>query len=122
MIEITPVGVLTDNIDNSITFYRRIMGIESIHNISMQSGMPMLRLESPDIEVDSTMIATFDRSKKGFREHNQRLRLICDVNRTIAALEKAGVSVNEASGHYSFSDPNGLTWHLSDRHNRNLNS
>lgn len=121
MIEITPIGVVTDNIAGSTTFYRQTMGIECVRNMSREAGMPMLRLESPYIEVDSTMIATFDRSKNGFREHNQRLRLICNVSKTIAVLSQAGISVNEENGHYSFCDPNGLTWHLSEQQNRMIN-
>ncbi len=121
MIEITPIGVVTDDIVSSTAFYRKIMGIECVHNMGSQAGMPLLRLESPEIEVDSTMSAIFDRSSKGFREHNQRLRLICNISKTIAVLSEAGVSVKEENGHYSFCDPNGLTWHLSDQQNRTIN-
>jgi catechol 2,3-dioxygenase-like lactoylglutathione lyase family enzyme len=118
MNQITPVGVATENAGASISFYRRILGIRQIHNMGVLHGMPILRLESPDIEIDSTMIAAFDRSGNPFRQHNQRLRLICNPEKTIQALHSAGIEVTEENGQYRFSDINGLTWFLSDRQNR----
>lgn len=120
MQEITPVGIATENLNDSISFYRQVLGINRIHQLGNQYGMPVIRLESPSIEIDSTLIATFDRPDSNFRQHNQQLRLVCDLEKTLDALEKHGINVTEENGTYRFKDVNGLTWNLSDVKRRSL--
>lgn len=120
MQEITPVGIATENPGDSISFYSKVLGINRIHQLGNQYGMSIIRLESPAIEIDSTLVATFDRPGSNFRQHNQRLRLVCDLEKTLHALAQHGVQVAEENGSYRFTDVNGLTWHLSDRNRRTI--
>lgn len=122
MIEITPIGIIAGDVAISTNFYRQVLGIKTIRRMGNMEGMPVLRLESPAIEIDSTMIATFDRHTNNYQTHTQRLRLICSLEQTVTALKQAGIDVNEENGRYHFIDMNGLTWHLSDNLSRHLNS
>jgi len=120
MQEITPVGIATENPGDSISFYSEVLGIRRIHQLGNQYGMSIIRLESPAIEIDSTVVATFDRPDSNFRRHNQQLRLVCNLEKTLDALAKHGIEVKEESGTYHFIDVNGLTWNLSDISRRSI--
>ncbi len=124
MIQITPIGVATENIEASINFYRRILGISRIQNLGDQYGMKVLRLESPLIDVNSVEITSFDRQVNRFHQHNQHLTLLCDVKEVLKRLEVQGIEVSIENDRYRFVDCNGLTWYLADRSMRHtiLNS
>ncbi|NCB37819.1 MAG: hypothetical protein EOM80_03540 [Erysipelotrichia bacterium] len=122
MIQITPVGVLAERPFESREFYRHVLKIERVQTIGQLDGHAVLRLDSPRIEIDSTLVATFDRGVQQFSQHNQRLRLICKtLENTISELNRHGVSITSSDdGKYEFVDMNGLNWHLSDLNGRKL--
>lgn len=116
MQEIVPVGVLAENPQQSLNFYRKIMKIQRVQllssNASGEFSGALLRLESPQIEVNSTQTRIVDR-KKSFRQTFQRLKYWCeDIDTLKEKLLQIKLPVFETSGRFSFLDPNGINWDI----------
>lgn len=118
MIQITPVGLMAENAGASIEFYRNVLALERVINMRDYDNMTLLRLESPRIEVEQTCIEIYDRPNRPYRNNHQKLRLICDIEPTVAALNQAGIATDAENLH--FTDINGISWQLSDRQKRCL--
>lgn len=119
MIEITAFGMLAEDAGASIEFYRRVLALERVLSVGNYQEKTLLRIESPRVEIEQTCIEIIDRPNRPYRNDRQRLRLICDLVETTQALTDAGV---ELSDNNEFTDINGVSWQLSDRLRRRLES
>ncbi len=117
MIEITAFGMLAENADDSIEFYRRVLALERVLRVKNYDNMTLLRIESPRVEIEQTRIEITDRPNRPYNSDRQRLRLVCDLAATSDSLAKAGIEVGE---NYDFTDINGVSWQLSDILKRRL--
>jgi catechol 2,3-dioxygenase-like lactoylglutathione lyase family enzyme len=117
MNEIVPVGILTDNAQASISFYRKVLNIHRVqlvkNPVSETSTMTLLRLESPSIEVNSTEVLIRDRQQSNFFSTSQQLRLRCaNIELLKEKLLERRIQTIENNGKLSFLDPNGINWDL----------
>mgnify|MGYP000867185330 CR=1 FL=1 len=119
MIEITAFGMLAENAGASIEFYRRVLALERVMRVKDYNQVTLLRIESPRVEIEQTCIEIVDRPNRPYSSTRQRLRLICDLAETSKALAIAGI---EVADNHEFTDINGVSWQLSDRLNRHLDS
>lgn len=117
MQEIVPVGVLADNLQTSLSFYKQVMKIQRVQVLSTEASGEhpgsLLRLESPQIEVNSTQTLINDRKTSVFRQTFQRLKYWCtdlEALKERLALEK--LPFFEKDGKLSFLDPNGINWDI----------
>ncbi|MBU1108727.1 MAG: hypothetical protein KKB51_18775 [Candidatus Riflebacteria bacterium] len=116
MIQITPVGLLAENAGASIEFYRTVLALERVIRMQDYDNMTLLRVESPRIEIEQTCIEIYDRPNRPYSNSRQKLRLICDVEPTVAALNQAGIATD--ADNLEFTDINGISWQLSDHKKR----
>jgi len=117
MQEIIPVGVMVDNPEKSLHFYRQTMKIGRVQIISRNASgeFPgsLLRLESPQIEINSTQTRIRDRQSSNFQQTFQRLKFWCrDLEELKDRLKQQKLPVFENAGKLSFLDPNGINWDI----------
>ena len=113
MIQITPVGLMAENASTSIEFYRTVLALERVTRIRDYDNLTLLRVESPRVEIEQTCIEICDRPNRPYSNSRQKLRLICDIEPTVAALNRAGI-ITDAEN-LEFTDINGISWQLTDR-------
>jgi hypothetical protein len=118
MIQITAFGLLAENAGASVEFYRDVLALERVMQLSDYESMTLLRIESPRVEIEQTCIEIHDRPNRQYSSERQRLRLICDLASTTAALDRAGIEISSDS--HEFIDINGINWQLSDQQKRCL--
>ncbi len=117
MHEIIPVGVMAENPERSLHFYRQTMKIQRVQIISRNASgeFPgsLLRLESPQIEINSTQTRIRDRHSSNFQQTFQRLKFWCqDLEELKDRLKQLKLPVFETAGKLSFLDPNGINWDI----------
>jgi len=120
MIQITAFGLLAENAGASIEFYRRVLALERVMQLNNYNNMTLLRIESPRVEIEQTCIEIHDRPNRQYSSERQRLRLVCDLDSTVSALNRAGIEI--CSDSHEFTDINGINWQLSDHQKRCLTS
>ena len=120
MIQITAFGLLAENAGDSVEFYRNVLALERVVPLSQYEDMTLLRIESPRVEIEQTCIEIHDRPNRQYNCERQRLRLVCDLASTKAALDRAGITISSDSN--EFADINGIYWQLSDLQKRCFNS
>jgi len=118
MIQITAFGLLAENAGASVEFYRDVLALERVMQLSDYESMTLLRIESPRVEIEQTCIEIHDRPNRQYSSERQRLRLVCDLASTTAALDRAGIEISSDS--HEFIDINGINWQLSDQQKRCL--
>ncbi len=115
MNEIIPVGILTNDVAASLQFYRKVLKIQRVQhsqNLAKQD-FDMLKLESPDIEINSTETKIVDRPDHHYTSLTQHLRLYCkDIENVKTRLLSNQVTPAEHNGRLSFLDLNGIKWDL----------
>lgn len=118
MNEITPVGIMTDNLSESLHFYRNVLKIRRVQQVASQASGEfsgdILKLESPDIEVCLTETRIFDRPVANFSSGTNRLRLFCnDMEGLKNRLQQTRTNLLETDGKVGFIDLNGINWDIS---------
>ncbi|HOY67710.1 MAG TPA: hypothetical protein PLP29_12545 [Candidatus Ozemobacteraceae bacterium] len=119
MIDVTPLGILTDQPESSRQFYRTVLGIERIQSCTLptQNGAPaptLLRLESPQVEVFSSETRLLERTTNAVIGIEHRLLLKPrDPLGLLSRLETAGIALLDRHGATAtFEDLNGIRWEL----------
>jgi catechol 2,3-dioxygenase-like lactoylglutathione lyase family enzyme len=114
---ITPVGIMTENLSESLHFYRQVLQIKRVQKLKSQASDKfagdILRLESPEIEVCSTETRIFDRAVANYHSATTRLRLSCsDLEALKDRLIQNRTNILETQGKLGFIDLNGINWDL----------
>lgn len=126
MTDITPLGVVTDDLDGSRRFYGRAMGIERVilmrGYFSDELPYALLRLESPQIEIISTELKLFDREVNRSVKRNHRVVFRPkDMGALLRRLSLENIEmVANPCGGLSFEDCNGINWELRAEQGRYL--
>lgn len=118
MTDVTPLGIITDKVEESCAFYKNVMGIERVVRLGSKltegASDTVLKLESPDIEVISTQLRIGDRSVNRMIRRDHRLILRPrDLGSLLNKLSKLGIEpASNPSGGMMFEDINGINWEL----------
>ncbi|HEY9069459.1 MAG TPA: VOC family protein [Candidatus Ozemobacteraceae bacterium] len=119
MIDVTPLGILTEQPESSRQFYRTVLGIERVQTCTLPPAdgagpQALLRLESPQIEVFSSETRLLERTTNAVIGVEHRLLLKPrDPQGLIARLESAGIALTDRHGaSAAFEDLNGIRWEL----------
>ncbi len=118
---ITPIGVIAKNPLKSREFYRKVLKMDRVQTIeeydSDDLSGHLLRLESSEIQVDSTVIASFDRKNSPFRANNSKILLyVNDLEALQLRLESYEIIIEETeNGRKAFVDFNGITWNILEK-------
>ncbi|GAB4271044.1 MAG: hypothetical protein Kow0029_08320 [Candidatus Rifleibacteriota bacterium] len=120
MKEIIPIGIIAEDTSASINFYRKVIGVQRVQVVCTPAAGELegsvLRLESPDIELNSTEVRIRDRASASIERINQRIKFHCnDIEDLKARLLANRVQTLENNGKYSFVDLNGINWDIAER-------
>ncbi len=120
MQEITPVGIIALDAQASLSFYRKVMGIARVQKLSSDAsgefGGTLLRLESPDIEINACETRICDRPGAAGVQSNRRLKYWCDdLKELTSRLNQQRTPVFCNGNQLSFLDPNGVNWDIGTR-------
>ncbi|MEW6710486.1 MAG: hypothetical protein AB1403_11740 [Candidatus Riflebacteria bacterium] len=117
MHEIVPVGIIAENPTVSREFYRNVLKIQRVQLLNTDAagefGGGLLRLESPQIEVNCTETRISDRPGTSLSLVSQRLKLWCkDIEKLKASLIDHRTAFFENAGRLSLLDLNGINWDI----------
>ncbi len=117
MREIIPVGIIAENPILSREFYHNVLKIKRVQLLNTDAageyGGGVLRLESPQIEVNCTETRISDRPGNALSLVSQRLKLWCrDIEQLKASLVEHRTAFFENAGRLSLLDLNGINWDI----------
>lgn len=121
MEQITPVGILSEKVAESIDFYRSVLEIENITIKPVDDDCGYIRLDSSKVEIFSTVVRIFDRPGRNYSREHKRLTLYCsNASAIVERFRNRKVSFWHESGKWFFTDVNGIEWSLSESMNQRL--
>jgi|GEM_PF-1279565 len=116
MTGVTPIGIITNQPDESRRFYKETMGLERVQTLREIVGENvhgvLMRLESPQIELLSTEIRILDRDvNQSVGKDNRIIIKPRNFSGFATRLSKAGICPqSQTKGGYTFEDLNGISW------------